>query len=86
MTKLCVRLHVGEPRDRGALNDQLYGRCTVFLAPLVAGSLPVQHGTFSVLDLQGGVGHELISFFLDGFLYIVFICSSHVHVIDVTLD
>ena len=62
MTKLCVRLHVGEPRDRGALNDQLYGRCTVFLAPLVAGSLPVQHGTFSVLDLQGGVGHELISF------------------------
>lgn len=84
MTKLCVRLHVGEPRDRGALNDQLYGRCTVFLAPVVAGSLPVQHGAFSVLDLQGGVGHELISFC--GWLPLLFICSSHVHVTDVPLD
>ena len=82
---LSVRLRVGEHRGWAALNDQLCGRCTVFLALAVAGSLHVQNDAFSVLDLHAGVSHELISF-LHVFLYVIFICSYYIHVIDVTLD
>ena len=57
---LSVRLRVGEHRGWAALNDQLCGRCTVGLAPVVAGLWPVQHGAFPVLDLHAGEGHELI--------------------------